>query len=90
MQKNLIIEKGVFFIKYKLKNRMKIFDLPDWQSLQTSQHIFKQTWSDILENKIDSNRGWFIKRQTNSRSSDQEWQPVVQQVTTNDNEWYNE
>ena len=30
----------------------------------------------------------FIKRQTSGTSSDNEWQPVVQRVTTSDNEWY--
>ena len=108
MQKNFIIEKCVFFIKYKWKliatnighNINAIFDLPYWQFSQTSQHIFKQTWSNILENKIDSNRGSFIKSQMNSTSSDQKWQPVttsatsdnewqrvVQRITTSDNEW---
>ena len=29
----------------------------------------------------------FIKRQTSGTSSDNEWQRVVQRVTTNDNEW---
>ena len=32
----------------------------------------------------------FIKRQTSGTSSDNEWKRVVQRVTTNDNEWYNE
>ena len=31
--------------------------------------------------------GSFIKRQTSGTSSDNEWQRVVQRVTTNDNEW---
>ena len=29
----------------------------------------------------------FIKRLTSGASSDNDWQRVVQQVTTNDNEW---
>ena len=32
----------------------------------------------------------FIKRQTSDKSSDNEWQQVVQRMTTSDNEWYNE
>ena len=32
----------------------------------------------------------FVKRQASGTSSDNEWQRVVQRVTTNDNEWYNE
>ena len=32
----------------------------------------------------------FIKRQTSGISSNNEWQRVVQRVTANDNEWYNE
>ena len=38
-----------------------------------------------LPNLIRS--GSFIKRQTSGMSSDNEWQRVVQRVTTNDNEW---
>ena len=31
----------------------------------------------------------YIKRQTGETSSDNEWQRMVQRVTTNDNEWFN-
>ena len=37
-----------------------------------------------------SERRSFIKRQTSRTSSDNEWERVVQRMTTSDNEWYNE
>ena len=45
--------------------------------------------SDIQVEMIKHNRS-FIKLQKTGSSSDNEWQRVVQPVTTNGNEWYNE
>ena len=36
---------------------------------------------------LNKSKWSFIKRQSSSTSSDNEWQRVVQRVTTNDNEW---
>ena len=40
-----------------------------------------------MQKKKDGTLWSFIKRQTSGTSSDNEWQRVVQRVTTNDNEW---
>ena len=47
-------------------------------------------WSIVFFIKnifIDIKFGSFIKRQTSGTSSENEWQRMVQRVTTNDNEW---
>ena len=50
--------------------------------------------SKLVQTSLKSNRGLnrgsFTKRDMSGTSSDNEWQRVVQQVTTNENECYNE
>ena len=43
--------------------------------------------TDLFETNFWGKQRSFIKRQTSSTSSDNEWKRVVQRVTTNDNEW---
>ena len=46
-------------------------------------------WDLIQYLKLFYLKRSFIKRQTRDTSSENEWKWVVLQVTTNDNEWYN-
>ena len=102
-QRSFHIQKTYFFLYREWTRVSRKFS---WRFLKRCFYHFRDgvlLISQILRNKLYLGRcknRWFIKRQTSSTSSgnewqrmttsDNEWHRVVQRVTTSDNEWYKE